>query len=110
MYMEFEDYMDGEPFSRSNREAGAIRGQAFVLVFTHSRSENGEYWARHANHVEVREIATDLVDGQQLGPARHRLAYFAYDVIHDGGTATCARLDANYLCRSRTQSCFGNAS
>lgn len=100
--MEFRDYLDGEPFSQNDRDSmrcrlvEAVRGQTFDLVFTHSRSERGEYWARHANHVEVRELATELVGKQQLGPGRHGLAYFAYDVIYGSGTATCARTDAAY--------------
>lgn len=103
VFMEFQDYMNGEPFSRNSRDemrsqlAEAVRGQTFGLVFTHSRSERGEYWARHANHVEVRELATEMVVNQQFGPDHGGLAYFAYDVIYGGGTATCARRDANYF-------------
>ena len=102
-HMEFQDYMSGQPFSRNSRAemrsrvADVVRGQRFDFVFTHSRSEHGEYWGRHANHVEIREVTTELIDGGLLGPGRSGLAYFAYDLIYGGGTATCARLDANYV-------------
>ena len=100
--MQFNDYQDGEPFSCNNRDEmrsrllNAIDGQTFDLVFTHSRGKHGEYWARHANHVEVREVATELARSKTLGPGIQRLAYFSYDVIYGGGTATCARCDANF--------------
>ena len=100
--MEFQDYQGGEPFSRNNRDQmrsrllDAVGSQRFDCVFTHSRGEHGEYWARHANHVEVREITAELTQLGQLGPTSNRLAYFSYDVIYGSGTATCARHDANY--------------
>jgi GlcNAc-PI de-N-acetylase len=101
--MEFLDYMEGEPFSRNNRDqmrsrlVEAVRGQKFDLVFTHSRGQNGEYWGRHANHVETLQLTSELVDGNHLGSGRSSLAYFAYDVIYGSGTATCARTDAAFL-------------
>jgi LmbE family N-acetylglucosaminyl deacetylase len=101
--LEFRDYMPGNPFSQNDRASmrarllETVRGQTFDLVFTHSRGEQGEYWARHANHVEVQELATELVDQHHLGSGRQSLAYFAYDVIYGGGTATCARTDATYV-------------
>jgi LmbE family N-acetylglucosaminyl deacetylase len=101
--MSFQDHMEGEAFSRNDRDSmrshldRAVQGQRFDLVFTHSRAESGEYWARHANHIEARELASELVDSQGLAPGRPSLAYFAYDVIYGGGTATCARLDASYV-------------
>jgi LmbE family N-acetylglucosaminyl deacetylase len=100
--MQFHDYQVGDPFSRNNRGEmrsrllDAIDGQIFDLVFTHSRDEHGEYWGRHANHVEVRELATELVGNNKLGPGIQGLAYFSYDVIYGSGTATCARHDANF--------------
>lgn len=100
---DFQDYMDGKPFSRNNRNSmrswlvETVRGRTFDLVFTHSRAEHGEYGARHANHVETRELAIELVNSQQLGGGGRRLAYFAYDVIYGTGTATCASLDAEYI-------------
>lgn len=100
--MNFQDYMGGEPFSQNSRDEmrsqlmSAVRGQTFDLAFTHSRGEHGEYWSRHANHVEVRELAAELAGSQTLGFTQSGLAYFAYDVIYGGGTATCARLDADY--------------
>ena len=101
--MPFQDYMGGEPFSQNNRDEmrsdllNAVDGQTFDFVFTHSRGENGEYWARHANHVEVRELTTELTQQGKLGRGCQRLAYFSYDVIYGSGTATCARLDADYF-------------
>ncbi len=101
--MEFQDYMQGEPFSRNSRDEmrsrllAAIQGQTFHLVFSHSRAEHGEYWGRHANHVEVREVTTEIVNNQRLGTSKSGLAYFAYDVIYGSGTATCARRDADYF-------------
>jgi LmbE family N-acetylglucosaminyl deacetylase len=100
--MQFQDYQGGDPFSKNNRDEmrsrllAAIDGQTFDCVFTHSRGEHGEYWVHHANHVEVRELVTELTQQGQLGPGCQRLAYFSYDVIYKGGTATCARLDANF--------------
>lgn len=100
--MQFNDYQTGDPFSRNNRDdmrsclLGAIDDQKFDLVFTHSRGENGEYWARHTNHVEVRELVAELVSSNTLGQGIKHLAYFSYDVIYGGGTATCAKPDANY--------------
>lgn len=100
--MKFGDYQSGEPFSQNSREEmrsrliDAIDDQKFDLVFTHSRGEHGEYWARHANHVEVRELVSELVSSNTLGLGTQYLAYFSYDVIYGGGTATCARHDANY--------------
>lgn len=101
--MVFQDYMEGAAFSRNDRAkmrsalSGAIQGQAFDLVFTHSRGEHGEYWARHANHVEVRELTTESVRSGEIGCGSRRLAYFSYDVIYGGGTATCARLDSPFV-------------
>ena len=72
--MQFHDYQVGDPFSRNNRGEmrsrllGAIEDQKFDLVFTHSRGELGEYWGRHANHFEVRELAAELVRSNTLGP------------------------------------------
>lgn len=100
---EFQDYMEGPAFSRNDRHqmraalSQAIQGQSFDLVFTHSRSEHGEYWARHANHVEVRELTTESVRSGEIGCGARKLAYFSYDVIYGGGTATCARLDSPYV-------------
>lgn len=100
--MQFHDYQGGNPFSRNNRDemrsclCDAVDGQPFDLVFTHSRSEYGEYWARHANHVEVREVAAELVSSGTLGRGIQHLAYFSYDVIYGAGTAACARCDANF--------------
>jgi LmbE family N-acetylglucosaminyl deacetylase len=100
--MEFPDYMGGPPFSRNEQKlmrqtlADAVRGQTFELVFTHSRGPNGEYWARHANHEEVRMVTAELVESKRLGDGRGRLAHFAYDVIYGGGTATCAMLNSDY--------------
>jgi LmbE family N-acetylglucosaminyl deacetylase len=101
--MDFQDYMSGDPFSGNNRDqmrsrlVDAVRSQTFDLVFTHSRSAHGEYWARHANHVEARELAWELVNNRALGAGLPSLAYFAYDVIYGTGTATCARTDATYF-------------
>jgi LmbE family N-acetylglucosaminyl deacetylase len=101
--MDFQDYMGSDPFSRNDRDqmrsrlAGVAQGQTFELVFTHSRGEHGEYWARHANHVEVRELTAELVNNRSLGAGQASLAYFAYDVIYGSGTATCARTDATYF-------------
>lgn len=100
--MPFLNYQDGDPFSQNlrsemkSRLLEVVDGQKFDLVFTHSRGENGEYWARHSNHVEVREVTTELVNSSDLGPGSQGLSYFSYDVIYGGGTATCARLDANF--------------
>ncbi len=100
--MQFNDYQVGQPFSLNNREEmrsrllDAIDGQIFDLVFTHSRGEHGEYGGLNANHVEVRELVTDLVSSNTLGKGIQHLAYFSYDVIYGEGTATCARLDASY--------------
>jgi LmbE family N-acetylglucosaminyl deacetylase len=101
--MDFQDYMGGDAFSRNNRDhmqsrlADTVRGQNFELVFTHSRAEHGEYGGRHANHVEVRELASELVNNRGLGAGLPSLAYFAYDVIYGSGTATCATTDARYF-------------
>ncbi len=101
--MDFQDHMDGEPFSRNKKDlmasrlADATRGQTFDLAFTHSRDRNGEYWARHANHVEVKNLATELTANGSLGINRSKLAYFSYDVIHGSGTASCARLDSCFV-------------
>jgi LmbE family N-acetylglucosaminyl deacetylase len=100
--MQFADYQVGEAFSKNiraemkSRIAEATAGRKYDLVFTHSRSEHGEYWGRHANHVEVREVTFELVKGDALGLGPESLSYFAYDVIYGGGTATCARHDANF--------------
>lgn len=99
--MEFQDYQGGEPFSRNNRDEmrsrllDAVGGQQFDYVFTHSRAEHGEY-GHHANHVEVQTITTELNQSGQFGPTSNRLAYFSYEAPYGGGTATCARRDANY--------------
>jgi hypothetical protein len=101
--MDFQDYMGGDLFSLNNRDqmrsrlADAVKGQTFELVFTHSRSQHGEYGARHANHIEVRELTSELVNNQILGAGSSSLAYVAYDVIYGSGTATCARTDATYF-------------
>jgi len=101
--MGFDDYLQGEPFSINDRMAmrstlaDAVGGQTFDLTFTHSRGERGEYWARHANHVEVRETTKELVDAGAFGAGSSRLAFFSYDVVYGGGTATCASMDASFV-------------
>jgi LmbE family N-acetylglucosaminyl deacetylase len=100
--MQFNDYQTGNPFSQNDRNEmksrllGAIDDQKFELVFTNSRGEHGEYWARHSNHVEVRELVAELVSSNTLGQGIQHHAYFSYDVIYGGGTAICATLKANY--------------
>lgn len=100
--MQFRDYQYGEPFSQNRRDdmrsqlLATVNTQEFDLVFTHSRSENGEYGARHANHVEVRELVAELAQQGQFGSKCQPPAYFSYDVIYKDCTATCARLDANF--------------
>lgn len=101
--MEFADYMGDSEFAVNNRDemrarlSAAVEGSAFDLVFTHSRGPHGEYCARHANHVEARVLAAELVEGGEIGRGSRRLAYFSYDVIYGGGTATCARLESPYV-------------
>jgi hypothetical protein len=101
--MPFLDYMGGDPFSQNKRYEmqsrllDAINDQTFDYVFTHSRGQSGEYCARHANHVEVCELTTELTQKGKLGRSCQQLAYFSYDVIYGSGTATCARPDADYI-------------
>lgn len=101
--MNFLDYMGCNAFSQNERGEmrsrllDAVNGQTFDYVFTHSRGVSGEYWARHANHVEVCELTTELTQQGQLSRGCQRLAYFSYDVIYGSGTATCAQLDADYF-------------
>jgi hypothetical protein len=101
--MEFTDYQDGAPFSQNRRSEmlsnllDAVRGQVFDLVFTHSRSRTGEYWAAHANHFEVRDLVKELVMNNNLGHGLQSLGFFSYDVIYGSGTATCAKPDADYF-------------
>jgi hypothetical protein len=100
---DFQDYLRDEPFARNSRTEmrncleKIVVNQHFDLVFTHSRNPRGEYWRRHANHFEVREVTTDLIDNGKLGLGRSALAYFCYDVIYGEGSATCAALHAKYL-------------
>jgi hypothetical protein len=101
--MGFQDYMEGAPFGRNNRDqmrnclTEAVHGQSFDLVFTHCRGQHGEYGGRHANHVEVLRLTDESVNDGQLGRGRASLAYFAYDIIYGGGTATGAKTDAEYV-------------
>ena len=88
----FRDYLSGAAFSLNNRQhmesclSDAIGNENYDLIFTHSRFPLGEYWALHANHVEVREITR-----ARFNASKEKIAYFDYDVIYGGGTGTCAR-------------------
>lgn len=92
----FADYQGGVEFSRNNRDEmrasliAAVQDQSFDWVFTHSRNPHGEY-GRHANHVEVREIVSSLIQDGALGRGPSSIAYFSYEAAYGlGGLATVA--------------------
>jgi LmbE family N-acetylglucosaminyl deacetylase len=99
---EFNDYPNGDAFSQNDRNKmrseliAAVCRQQFDFIFTHSRSSSGEYWFKHPNHDEVRDLVTELAQQGKFGLNCQSPAFFSYDVIYKGGTATCARCDANF--------------
>jgi LmbE family N-acetylglucosaminyl deacetylase len=96
--MTFCDHQGGPAFSQNSRQMMReklltdLGEKTFDWVFTHSRHPEGEY-GFHANHAEVQQVVTSLVDEKRLVQDRGCLAYFSYGVI-SGHTAATARFDA----------------
>ncbi len=95
---EFRDYQGEATFAYNDCEQmkaellKAVPNEKFDWVFTHSRDKASEY-GRHANHLEVAEVVTTLVESGRLVTDKSRLAHFCYAPIY-GNLATVAKLDA----------------
>ncbi len=101
-HLAFADYQAGQAFTRNKRAdvqaalANQITGQSFDWVFTHARGPHGEY-GRHANHVECRELTTELVGNGLAGRGKPTLGYFSYVAAYGlAGLATVASPNASH--------------
>ena len=102
-YSTFSDYQDREERS----ETGAVdqmkmslrrlvRGQEYDYVFTHSRSEHGEY-SYHPNHADVCEAVRSIASETELIKDTGALVHFCYYPIYNlEKIGTVARYDADY--------------